>query len=555
MPHASGTRPHHYRSVLYLGIAVPAAVAAFGVLPFAVVASAFALPAVYLVYLYDTDVWERRPSTVVLLVFALPAALAGGFTILWREVVFKDQLHVPVNLIASTLRLREVVILCLFVPVAGEVLKQVGAIFLLAISRRHELLDGLAFGVMSGVAYAALETLVLQRDLVVHAPLHIPDANAAVWVLVILTVGVAKPVIYGAATGIACAEFAGTGRGSGGLRPRYLLALLAAIAANVLFQSGLYGSGLQRGSGGPLIGLLWSALLAALLVIQMRKVTHRGLLESAVEAGAGTSASHCPHCDMALVPRARFCVACGTAVAALPKRSRRAAATRPAAAASAATSAPGDKRASVAGHHKVSRPLFIGVVVVVALGVTGGGALAVSRSTTKAVPDIGALVDLFPDASGPAGAAGPAAVAIAEGLSVRPAAGWKVTSSSPGFVLLSGRGGAITVHITRGDPTASGQGLVGAFLLSVLSPIVTDLGPSQPVTEAPPTTRFSSAGSAGYRGTLASGQLSVAVEGIVYGAVRTDGVAMVVTTVNRRGQAAALAADDARMLDSVIDSA
>src|SRR5438552_1701572 len=55
MPHGSGTRPSTYRTALLIAIAFPVVGAVFGLLSFAIVTAAFAVPVVYIVYLYDVN--------------------------------------------------------------------------------------------------------------------------------------------------------------------------------------------------------------------------------------------------------------------------------------------------------------------------------------------------------------------------------------------------------------------------------------------------------------------------------------------------------------------
>ena len=44
----------------------------------------------------------------------------------------------------------------------------------------------------------------------------------------------------GTATGIACAEFSGLGRGYDGFTPRYFRGVAAAVLANIAYQAGIY---------------------------------------------------------------------------------------------------------------------------------------------------------------------------------------------------------------------------------------------------------------------------------------------------------------------------
>ena len=46
--------------------------------------------------------------------------------------------------------------------------------------------------------------------------------------------------MIGTATGLACAEFSGLGRGYDGFTPRYVRAVVLAVVANIAYQAGVY---------------------------------------------------------------------------------------------------------------------------------------------------------------------------------------------------------------------------------------------------------------------------------------------------------------------------
>ena len=136
--------------------------------------------------------------------------------------------------------------------------------------------------------------------------------------------GFVKPLIMGTATGIACAEFSGLGKGYDGFTPRYFGGLVSAILANVAYQAGGY---LFSFVGSPTLGttlqIIWGLIILGTLLLRVRVVLHTGLMEAALEkaarqgaAGATAELQFCAHCEMPLVENASFCNACGTAVSA-----------------------------------------------------------------------------------------------------------------------------------------------------------------------------------------------------------------------------------------------
>jgi hypothetical protein len=515
------------------------------------------IPAVYVVYLYDVNEWEDEPLLVTGAALVFSGLLAFAFTAFWRNIVFTDIARAPLNLIASTPRVPEILVLGLLVPVVSEILKQIGPIYLASRKAFDDLMDGVTFGVISGVAFAAVETVVVNRDVLVNAPVRAGVSDAGLWFFLLVTVGIVKPLVYGTATAIACAEFSGLGDGYDGFTPRYLFALGEAIAANILYQTGVYVCSLKPGSTGALLGMLWGMFLVGILIIQLRTVLHVGLLESALESAARDSvAKHatndigfCTQCEMPLLHASMFCSACGNSVKAVPKPAR------------AVNEADPASRPEPTRPFKVARTGSVAVAALLIIGVLGTATLFVTRATTPGGDFDFRAESVRPDL--PTTTTGPRAVRrvsqikpvpIRGGISVTPAGGWKVGSQSDGFVLLTGNGATFAVQVTPGDPKAAAEGVVGVYAQGVLGRRVTDLKVTQPDTEDRPKANIPSAASATYLGLLASLQQVIAVEGIVFSFVRADGTVVVVSTMNRRHEADPLRAEYATMLDSVLDS-
>ena len=83
MPRGAAIRPMTYQFALGLALLVTVIAAASGALPIGVLIAAFAMPIVYIVYLYDVNMWEDEPLLVTGLAFLLTAVLGGGWTWLW----------------------------------------------------------------------------------------------------------------------------------------------------------------------------------------------------------------------------------------------------------------------------------------------------------------------------------------------------------------------------------------------------------------------------------------------------------------------------------------
>ncbi|HZA31702.1 MAG TPA: PrsW family glutamic-type intramembrane protease [Propionibacteriaceae bacterium] len=327
---AGGQRPQTYRIALTLALVVAVTAAIFGAMPIAVLVAAFAIPIVYIVYIYDVNLWEDEPLPVTGLAFALTGVLAIGFTALWTF------LRGPVPFSSPTLgggaldgapSVGTFLIVALLVPIVGEAIRQIGPVILASRPQFDDLMDGLTFGVISGVSYACFDTLVRHWDLLTSG---VQESSPGLWVSLIVLEGFVKPLIMGTATGIACAEFSGLGRGYDGFTPRYFRGVVEAVLANIAYQAGSYlFSYVGSATLSLMLSIGWGLLILAILILRVRNVLHVGLMEAALERSArnariGPSGDleFCAQCEMPLVDNAAFCNACGTAVRVRPKAVR-----------------------------------------------------------------------------------------------------------------------------------------------------------------------------------------------------------------------------------------
>ena len=328
MPRGAGQRPQTYRIGLTIALVVALVAAIFGALPIAVLVAAFAIPIVYIVYLYDVNLWEDEPVRVIGLAFALTGVLAALFTALWTFLRGTPPYATPTfdGPLSIAPSVGTFFLVALVVPLVGEAIRQIGPILLARRPQFDDLMDGLTFGVVSGVAYACFDTLVRHWDLLTSGR---QPTDPGLWVSLIFLEGFVKPLIFGTATGIACAEFSGLGRGYDGFTPRYYRGLAEAVGANIAYQAGTY---LFAFVGDQTLGVLlsigWGLILLAILVLRIRNVLHVGLMEAALERSARSSPDgpaepdFCAQCELPLLPHAAFCAACGTAVRVQPKSTR-----------------------------------------------------------------------------------------------------------------------------------------------------------------------------------------------------------------------------------------
>jgi hypothetical protein len=326
MPRGAGQRPQTYRIALTIALVIALIAAIFGAMPIAVLVAAFAIPIVYIVYIYDVNLWEDEPVSVTALAFALTGALSIAFTILWTF------LRGPVPFTTPTLggdfsgspRVGAFLIVALLVPVVGEAIRQIGPVILASRPQFDDLMDGLTFGVISGVSYACFDTIVRHWALLTGG---LQQPNPGLWVSLIFLEGFVKPLIIGTATGIACAEFSGLGRGYDGFTPRYFRGVAEAVLANIAYQAGTYlFSFVGSSTMAVILSIAWGLVILAILILRVRNILHAGLMEAALErsaregaAGTGSELEFCAQCEMPLLEHAAFCNACGTAVRVQPK--------------------------------------------------------------------------------------------------------------------------------------------------------------------------------------------------------------------------------------------
>ncbi|WP_026927314.1 PrsW family intramembrane metalloprotease [Granulicoccus phenolivorans] len=321
MPRGVGQGPQTYRLALTIALVATLAAAIFGALPIAILLAAFSMPLVYIVYVYDVNQWEDEPIPVTILAFLLTGVLAAGFLLLVRRL-FPEQALVGLTDAGPTVT--GILIWALLVPVVGEVIRQIGPLILASRPQFDDLMDGLTFGVISGVAFASADTLVRYWDLLTAG--NVGQLDPGVWAPLIFLEGFVKPVLMGTATGLACAEFSGLGEGYDGFSGRYFRGLGEAILANIVYGGGIY---LLKFIGNPtlevILQLVLALIIVGILVLRIRNVLHAGLMEAAMEAaarqGVGDSAGvgatghlgFCARCEMPLLEGSAFCTSCGAA--------------------------------------------------------------------------------------------------------------------------------------------------------------------------------------------------------------------------------------------------
>ncbi len=333
MPHTSRESADGYRWAMILSGSLILGATFLGLLPIAIAAAALLVPISYLVYVYDVNLWEDAPVRVVAGLFLVTGGLGVLVTLVFFHWVFDD---VWTSVLFSSIGngglasvpIGGLIVFAVVLPLVAEVVKNAAACALARMPKFDDMIDALTFGVASGTAYAAAETLVL------FAPVFAADefrttSGIATWTVVIVNLMVVKTLIYGTATGISVASFSGKGEGYDGFTGRFVRGFAFAAGANIVYWLGVRL--LALAPFGQALGLLWGFLVLAVLVVRVRVVMQAALLEAAVEDAATTAAtrstigeSFCPECESMIVPDSQFCSVCGTSVRATTHEKRRA---------------------------------------------------------------------------------------------------------------------------------------------------------------------------------------------------------------------------------------
>ncbi len=320
-PHLGHSKVQEFRWALLAGLAGVLILWLAGLVTAAILVSAFLVPVLYLVYLYEAQVYRDEPAVV--LGFTVGGGVIAGIVItLLVHAVYNPISYNPNPLGRVTVNIGAVLLLGLLVPVVQEVVKALPAIFLPNRADFPETVDGLVFGVAAGLGFSVAETLINFSSTITSLPAHIAPGN---WIYSLATIAVLQPLMQGSATGLVVATIWRQRLGMLGLRE--LGGVVMAVLAHIAFSGG--SQALAQTAITPLVIVIWQVLVVGSLLVYVRYVLHHALLEEAAHMGFAETV--CPNCHMHIVASG-FCPNCGMALTAAPshiKRSRRERSTAP----------------------------------------------------------------------------------------------------------------------------------------------------------------------------------------------------------------------------------
>ena len=281
--------------------------------PISTVLAALLIPLLYLAYFYVVQVYEDEPAWVLGATFLVGAILGLVATLLlYRSVISGQSIFVRPK--PSYLLLVGVGI-----PLLAQALMLVGPLILFFARRQrfNDMLDGLTFGVASGLGYAAAESLVYSWLLITGSAPALGDPSS----LALRTIPLAllKPLLYAGTTGLICSALWLQFDRTPPTREMSALtslpvALIAAVLGMIIPALGV------RLYGGQWLNILWYAVPLLGIILLLRQVLHVGLIDKARAVGHGGMIT-CPHCHQT-VADLPFCSNCGIAMRSISKRAR-----------------------------------------------------------------------------------------------------------------------------------------------------------------------------------------------------------------------------------------
>src|SRR3981081_2225074 len=148
-PHLGHHKIHEFRWAFIVGLVGVLVLWLAGLISAAILVSAFLIPVLYLIYLYEAQVYRDEPATV--LGFTLGGGIVVGVLLPLPATVIYNPFQSPPNPLGNAgVSIGGLLIVGLLLPVVQEALKPLPAIFLPNRSDFPETVDGLVFGVAAG---------------------------------------------------------------------------------------------------------------------------------------------------------------------------------------------------------------------------------------------------------------------------------------------------------------------------------------------------------------------------------------------------------------------
>jgi len=314
-PHLGHSKIHEFRWAFAVGLAGILLLYLAHLITAAILVAIFLVPVLYLIYLYEAQVYRDEPALV------LGFTLGGGIVVGIVVTVVETLIYNPFQGVGNPLHsagtnIGGLLFVGLLVPVVQEAVKPLPALFLPNRADFPETVDGLVFGIAAGLGFSLAESLIGFSSVLTGLPVLTEPGN---WIYNLATLAVFQPLIQASAAGMIVATVWRYRRGR--LAGREIGGVAMAVLAHIAFTAGTQV--LRDAAVSPLFILVWQALIVGALLVYVRYLLHYALLEEAAHMGFAETV--CPNCHMHIVA-AGFCPNCGVALTAAPtsvKRGRR----------------------------------------------------------------------------------------------------------------------------------------------------------------------------------------------------------------------------------------
>jgi RsiW-degrading membrane proteinase PrsW (M82 family)/ribosomal protein L32 len=308
-PHLPHRRGGAFRWALLAGGAAVLVLAALHLFAPATVAATLLLPVLYLLYLYEVEVYEDEPWLVIGATMVTGAVLGYAFT------AFSGRAVSLLNLTGD--RENSFVLAGVAIPIVAQALMLAGPLLLYVFRGRfREPLDGLTFGAASALGFTLTSSLTKFWPAITGS--LVSGGDPIDWSLRLLQVGILVSLINASTTALVAAAVwlhrYDRRRISRPWASSILATLIVAFGAQLVV--GMLTFALPNVASEVLIRLV--AALALLLYVRL--VIHQALMVEGVEHEIGPD-SQCPECHR-IVPTMAFCPSCGAARAAGSKLGR-----------------------------------------------------------------------------------------------------------------------------------------------------------------------------------------------------------------------------------------
>ncbi|MGH7764228.1 MAG: PrsW family glutamic-type intramembrane protease, partial [Candidatus Dormibacteraceae bacterium] len=197
-PHLGQHKVHEFRWAFIVGLGGILLLYAAGLITAAILVAAFLVPVLYLIYLYEAQVYRDEPAIV--LGFTIGGGIVVGIVATVLERLVSQPFQDAGNPLANAgISVGGLLLLGLVLPVVQEALKPLPAIFLPNRADFPETVDGLVFGIASGLGFSLAETLIVFSGTLTSLTAHVQPAN---WIYELMTLAVFQPLLQGSATGM-----------------------------------------------------------------------------------------------------------------------------------------------------------------------------------------------------------------------------------------------------------------------------------------------------------------------------------------------------------------